>query len=98
MDVEFEDARLERVEADRLRSTGLGPGVDKAFRKRMQLIRAASDERDFYGLKSLHFEKMKDNKDNERSMRLNDQWRLIVRLEGSAPNKTVVIVGIRDYH
>jgi toxin HigB-1 len=98
MEAAFEDRQLERVEADKARSTGLGPSVDKAFRKRMQLIRAANDERDFYALKGLHFEKLKDNEENERSMRLNDQWRLIVRLEGEAPNKTVVIVGIRDYH
>lgn len=31
-------------------------------------------------------------------MRLNDQWRLIVKLEGSAPNKVVRIIEITDYH
>jgi proteic killer suppression protein len=98
MEAEFEDRDLEKVEADKAKSIGLGPGVDKTFRKRMQIIRAANDERDFYALKGLHFEKLKDNKANERSMRLNDQWRLIVRLEGEAPNKKVVIVGVKDYH
>jgi plasmid maintenance system killer protein len=29
---------------------------------------------------------------------LNDQWRLVVELHGEAPNKTVVIVSIEDYH
>jgi plasmid maintenance system killer protein len=31
-------------------------------------------------------------------MRLNDQWRLIVELKGEAPNKTVLIIEIADYH
>ncbi len=96
MEVRFDDGQgLEGVEAGRV-GTGIGPGIDKAFRKRMKLIRSAADERDFRNLKSLHFEKLQGTEDY--SMRLNDQWRLVMRLEGEAPNKTVVICGITDYH
>jgi toxin HigB-1 len=49
-------------------------------------------------MKSLHFEKLKGSRDHQHSMRLNDQWRLIVELDGKAPNKTVVVIGIEDYH
>jgi len=95
--VRFDDGEsLEAVEAQKA-GTGLGPGIDKVFRKRMKVIRAAVDERDFYNLKSLHFEKLKDRGD-DRSIMLNDQWRLILRLEGEAPKKVVVIRGIEDYH
>jgi len=31
-------------------------------------------------------------------MRLNDQWRLVLRLERRAGNKLVVVVSIEDYH
>ncbi len=31
-------------------------------------------------------------------MRLNDKMRLVIELEGEAPNKTVVIVSVEDYH
>jgi len=31
-------------------------------------------------------------------MRLNDQFRLILEFEGSGAGKTVVVVGIEDYH
>lgn len=97
MEVEFEDRDLEAVETDPRCSAGHGVGVDRKFRQRMGYIRKAKDERDFYTMKSLHFEKLQGGNEEDRSMRLNDQWRLIVRLRGESP-KTVVIVGIRDYH
>ena len=31
-------------------------------------------------------------------MRLNNQWRLIVRLEGKGSRKRLIILGIEDYH
>jgi Txe/YoeB family toxin of Txe-Axe toxin-antitoxin module len=52
----------------------------------------------FYAQKSLRFEKLKGKRDHQRSMRINDQWRLILEIEGTAPKKTVRIVGIEDYH
>ena len=32
------------------------------------------------------------------SMRLNDQFRLIFQIEGSAEGNTIVVLGIEDYH
>jgi proteic killer suppression protein len=64
----------------------------------MQTIRSAPDERDLYALKSLHFEKLKGQRSHQHSIRLNDQWRLILEFKGKAPNKTIVIVAIEDYH
>jgi len=98
MEVRFADVRLDRLETDPKYDGGFSQAVVTAFRKRMQLIRAAPDERVFYQLKSLHFEKMKGNRSHQHSLRLNDQWRLILEFEANAPNKTVVVVGIEDYH
>ena len=49
-------------------------------------------------MKSLHYEKLKGDLAGQRSMRLNDQWRLILRLEEDDTGKLVVIVSIADYH
>lgn len=98
MDVEFADDDLDRLETDRGFSAGFEPGVVKAFRKVMLLIRAAPDERDFYALKSLHFEKLKGERAHQRSFRLNKQWRLVVEFAGDAPDKRIVVLGIEDYH
>ena len=90
------DRRLERVERDA--GATLGADVDKAFRRRMQLIRNAADERDFRALKSLHFERLKGNRSGQCSMRLNDQWRLVLEFEPDGQGKVVVVVRVEDYH
>lgn len=97
MDIRFADRRLERLEVDPRYTGGLDRSLVKAFRKRIALIRGAVDERAFYALKSLHYEKLKGNRSHERSMRLNDQFRLILRIE-EVDQKFVVIVAIEDYH
>jgi len=97
MEVRFKDENLDRLEADPT-FTGGNPGIVKAFRKRMQQIRAARNERVFYSQKALRFEKLKGNRKHQHSMRLNDQWRLILEIEGNDPHKTVVVVSIEDYH
>ena len=98
VEVEFGNASLDRLETDGKYDAGFSQSIVKAFRKRMQTIRAAPDERTFYALKSLHFEKLKGNRSHQHSMMLNDQWRLIVELKGGARNKVIVIVSIEDYH
>lgn len=98
MEVRFGDDTLEQLESDPSYDGGHSQAVVKAFRKRMQLIRAAPDEREFYALKSLHFERLKGNRSHQYSMRLNDQWRLVVEFDGEAPNKIVVVLAIEDYH
>lgn len=72
--------------------------IVKVFRRRIQMISAATDERDFRALKSLHFEKLKGDRSHQHSMMLNDQWRLILEFEGSSSEKMVVVMGIEDYH
>lgn len=98
MDVEFDDDDLARLETDALFTAGLSSEVVRAYRKRMQQIRAFLDERDFYALKSLHFEKLKGNRDNQHSVRLNKQWRLVLEIRGEHPCKVIGIVEVVDYH
>jgi len=98
MDVKFEDALLRRLEADATYTGEFDAAIVKAFRKRMQLIRAAADERAFYAMKSLHYEKLKGDREGQHSMRLNDQWRLILRVDQDESGKLVVIISIIDYH
>ena len=98
MEPDFEDDDLRRLECDAAFDAGFSREIVKAFRKRMQLIRAASDERDFYAMKSLHFEQLDGNRLGQHSMRLNKQWRLILKLSKRETKKVVVIVEITDYH
>lgn len=98
MDVEHDDPHLMEVETERTATAGHGDSVDRGFRKVMQAIRAAVDERDLYRHKSLHFEQLQGNRAGQRSLRINRQWRLIVELRGTAPNKKVGVLRIEDYH
>jgi len=99
MEVRFADDRLQRLESDpSLRAKEFGDDVVRSFRKKLQFIRAAVDERDLYQMKSLHFEKLKGDRAHQRSVRLNKQWRLILELAEEAGGKVVVVVSIEDYH
>jgi proteic killer suppression protein len=98
METVFADESLRRLESDLAFEGGFRREVVRAFRKRMQMIRAARDERDFYSLKSLHFEKLKGDREGQYSMRLNQQWRLILEIEKRSNSSTIVIVSIVDYH
>ena len=98
MEARFRDEALDRLETDRNYSAGFDRAIVKAYRKRMQAIRDAVDERDLYAFKSWKFEKLKGQRSHQRSIRLNNQWRLIVEIaEGESAN-VMVIVSIEDYH
>ena len=97
MQVRQADKKLERLETDQDYTAGYGAQLVRSYRKVMQLIRAAVDERAFYAMKSLHYEKLKGDRKHQRSMRLNRQFRLVRELE-EVNGKTVVIVSIEDYH
>jgi proteic killer suppression protein len=98
MDVLFRDDAYSRLESDPTFTGGHSAAIVKAYRNRMNFIRQAPDERDLYAWKSLRFEKLQGNRNHQHSLRLNDQWRLIIEFDGVAPNKKIVIVGIEDYH
>ena len=98
MDVEFDDEDLDRLEVDAQFTAGFSQEVVSAYRKRMQQIRAFRDERDFYHVRSLNFEKLKGDREGQNSVRLNRQWRLILEIRGSHPCKIVGIIEIVDYH
>lgn len=98
MEVEFDDDDLDRLETDAQYTAGHSQEVVRAYRKRMQQIRAFRDERDFLAVRSLNFEKLKGNREGQHSIRLNLQWRLILEIRGNHPCKVIRIVEIVDYH
>lgn len=98
MEVEFDDDDLDHLETDAQYAAGYSQDIVRAYRKRMQQIRAFLDERDFYAIKSLHFEKLRGDREGQCSIRLNAKWRLILELRGNHPCKIVGIIEIVDYH
>lgn len=76
------------------------PGVVDDFFEVMAIIDAAVDERDLYPQKGLRFEKLsgKRGKQGQPSLRLNNQWRLIVTVDEDEQGNYLTIIDIEDYH
>src|SRR5664279_577516 len=98
MEIIFRDKDLDRLETDPTFDGTFPSEIVSLFRRRMQYIRDAEDERDFYNMKSLRFEKLEGGRKHQHSMRLNDQWRLILEFEDKGHDKIVIVVSIEDYH
>ena len=98
MEVKHTDPVLEQMETESGRNGTFGQEAVRAYRKWMQLIRAAVDEGDLYAFKSRRFKKVRGNRAHQHSLRLNSQWRLIVEIEKSNSQNVILIVAIEDYH
>ncbi|MGB8682929.1 MAG: type II toxin-antitoxin system RelE/ParE family toxin [Candidatus Binatus sp.] len=99
MKIEFRDKRLALIQTDRAAETGLPITVIKSCREKLIVLAAAPDERTLWNWRSLRYEKLKGERENERSIRLNNQWRLVFELVQQAPgSQTIIIISVEDYH
>ena len=76
----------------------LPPVVVDRFFEAMGQIAFARDERDLRSLKSRRLEKVPSECAGCYSMRLNDQFRLILRLVTIDNEPGAEIIAVRDYH
>jgi proteic killer suppression protein len=99
MRCEFEDPDLRRLYYESsFRMPRLGTDVVKAFRKKVALLEQAQHELELRQFKSLRLEQLQGDRRGQSSIRLNNQWRLVLRFEHDDRGKLIVIVGIVDYH
>lgn len=98
MEIEFADDELEKLATDAQYKGRWAQGISKAYRKQIQAIIAAKDERDLRYRGGNHFEKLKGDRDHQHSIRLNDQWRLILEITTTERGKKARLVEITDYH
>lgn len=99
MEIAFQDDGLRRLFVDStFRIPAIAEELTKTYRRKMGIIVAAKDARDLYAVKSLHLEKLRGDRAGQHSIRLNDRWRLIVKLEQTTEGTTVNIIEIVDYH
>lgn len=97
--VVFRDKRLRRLAEDASYCPRQwGPDIRKAYRKKIQLLQQANDERDLYALRSLHLEKLQGDRVGTSSIRVNDQFRLILTFETDEDGRMVVVIEMVDYH
>jgi proteic killer suppression protein len=98
MEIEFADDSLAAIETNEAGATRLPIAVIKAARRKLTLLRAAVDDRSLRNWKSLHYEKLKGDRDGQRSIRVNDQYRLVFTLDSDTDPQTATVIAIEDYH
>ncbi|MHC2186347.1 proteic killer suppression protein [Rathayibacter agropyri] len=99
MRVHIRDDVLRRLAEDPgFAPKGWGSDVIRSFRKKLQLLDAAKDDRDVRALKALRLEKLSGNRAGTSSIRLNGQYRVILRFETDDEGRFVIILELVDYH
>lgn len=99
MKIEYGDEDLRRLaeEAD-FRPRQWGRDLVVAYRKKIYVLASALDERDLRAMRSLNLEKLKGDRAGQYSVRLNDQFRLILTFHTVDDGRVVVVLELVDYH
>ena len=99
MRIAFEDDDWQKLYTDPdFRLPRVGPEVTRAYRKKVGLLVAVSDQQELRNHKSLHLEKLKGSREDQHSIRLNKQWRLILRFIADEDGQVALIIDVVDYH
>jgi Plasmid maintenance system killer protein len=76
----------------------LGPDLVRVYRKQVGLLASVGSEAGLRNFKGLRLERLKGDRAGEYSIRLNEQWRLILQFRTDDDGKSVVVIEIVDYH
>jgi proteic killer suppression protein len=94
----FADNAYRLLRDDPDAKTSFAENIVRAYRRVMRIIDDAKDERDIRVMKSLRFKRLEGKRQHQHSLRLNDQWRLIVEIVEGDPKNTIHVIRIEDYH
>lgn len=98
MKVRYGDGDLSLIETNQAHRLRLPVTVVQTARRRIRFLRQARDERDLYALASLHYEKLLGDREGKRSIRLNDQWRVILEIDKDCEPLELVILEISNHY
>ena len=97
MIVSFRDGWLRALFVDDVRSRNVPPDLESRLFRKLQMIDDAPTDQDLRAPPSNHFEKLRGHLDGFHSVRVNKQWRLIFRWDGSRGEATGVYVDDHGY-
>lgn len=98
MDVTFADLDLAGLESDEDYKSRFSSPVVRAYRRLLNFIRQATDERDLRAYPGKHFEKLDGDRSHQHSMKIDKKWRLVFEIRKGNPSNTIHVVEIVDYH
>jgi len=80
----FRDNWLRDFFVENVRSSRIPPDLEDRLFRKLQMIDDAVSDQDLRVPPSNHFEKLKGNLEGFHAIRVNQQWRLIFRWDGTA--------------
>lgn len=98
MKIAFQHKDLERLYTDAGFDAGLPGAVVKKYRAAVQFISRARDENDIRAMKSFNFKKLKGDRNHRHQVRLNDQYGLVVEIDGKGADKSILVISVGDPH
>lgn len=97
MIVSFRDDWLQAFFVDDVRSRKIPSDLEGRLFRKLQMIDDATTDQDLRVPPSNHFEKLRGNLDGQHSIRVNKQWRLIFRWDGSRGEASGVYLDDHSY-
>ena len=97
MIVNFRDDWLRTFFVDDIRSRNIPPDLESRVFRKLQMIDDATTDRDLRVPPSNHFEKLRGKLAAFHSIRVNQQWRLIFKWDGSRGEATDVYLDDHSY-
>lgn len=98
MKIEFADADVAQICTAKAFKLGLPIGVINSARRKLAVLHAAPDERTLRNWKSLNYKKRTGDKLGRRTIRLNNQYRLVFTLDETKNPPVITIFEIGDTH
>ena len=98
MDIYFSHPYLAAIETPDVAKARLPVAVIKSVRRKLSVIRASTDERTLREWRSLHYEKLQGSMEGYRSIRVNDQYRMVFTIDTTTQPNAVTIISVEDYH
>ncbi|MBK5295348.1 MAG: type II toxin-antitoxin system RelE/ParE family toxin [Acidobacteriia bacterium] len=97
MIVSFRDDWLRGFFVEDIRSKKIPPDLENRLFRKIQMIDDATTDQDLRVPPSNHFEKLSGNLEGFRSIRVNQQWRLIFRWDGGRSEAAGVYLDNHGY-
>jgi proteic killer suppression protein len=98
MKIVFAEQRLSLIHTDKAHELGLPFAVIKGAREKLIFLAEAPDERTLRNWKSLRYKKLEGTKNDERQIRINDQFRIVFTIDTKANPPVITITKIGDPH
>jgi plasmid maintenance system killer protein len=96
MKIEFGNQRLVLIGTDQAAETRLPCSVIRAWQERVFFIHAIPDARTLRNWRSLGYKFSEE--DDQHSIRLTGQWRIIFELDESRSPPVMIVLDIDEYH